>query len=366
MYEIRLDGALREIRIALLKNNILLDAAIWHPDFSDQYHDIHQVRILKNMPSLGGAFVSLENGEEAFLTSINKKNPPQEGSLLIAQIVRSAQNNKNLRLKPYPHPENFTKNPIPSKPQKLAQAPSPLEEIAAFAPNAPLIYKDASLAAFIPPYLRPRLKRETDSFESDLQEQWAQIFETTCFVPPLTAHIIPTPALISIDLDTNGLISPSKNDFELNLAAFPALLRQIRLRNLSGTILIDPAGVKTKKRAALLPFIEKFMKEEADPLCPQLSGITPAGLIEITRPHKRPALYEIRTSPHGKIFAFLETILREKHIGNTLYCPPEILALLQKHPHILEDFTCHYGKKITLKASAPPAYKSHSFTFTEE
>ncbi len=71
----------------------------------------------------------------------------------------------------------------------------------------------------------------------------------------LRASIEPTAALVAIDVDmagaTAGRDAKRPKQEAANRAALPALARQIRLRNLSGAILVDLAGLPQRRRAAL-------------------------------------------------------------------------------------------------------------------
>lgn len=340
MMEIRLSFAPGEVRIALLKDDELLDAALWLPGKPDGWGDVHVARITTHSPTLGGAFVELAAPSPltGFLTG--KKLPP-EGSLVCARIIRGAQNGKGVRLKLHPLPQG---SELGIAPRRLSSGPTPLEEMAQRYKDAPILLDSARLAASLPTYLRPRIQRVPQSFDETLEAEWAALLSPEAELSPLKAHITPTPALTAIDLD-----SASQPDFATNVACFPALLRQIRLRNLSGTILIDPAGVKSNKRPALVPFLEKANAQEDDPLAPRILGITPSGLLEITRPRRRAALHEHYTSPHGQALAILHQILAEGLTGAQLSAPPAIIHALENDLSALDDFHYETGRKLTLQ-----------------
>ncbi|MXV45191.1 hypothetical protein GS501_09120 [Saccharibacter sp. 17.LH.SD] len=340
--EIRLSGSPGEVRAALLDQDRLIDIALWRPGNPDGWGDIHAVRIIRHFTELGGAFVQLLHGEEGFLTT-RKKEP--EGSLLCAQIIRAAQNGKGVRLKPITPPDNFSSIQLPSL---FRRGPSPLEDLAKQASEAPLLIDDMAITQNMPHALKRRIRRVTKSFDSFLENEWDELAQPKCSLGTFTAHITPTPSLTAIDLDTS-----SHPDFAANVACFPLLLRQIRLRNLSGTILIDPAGVRSHKRPALVPFLRKAVDNENDPVPPKVMGITPSGLLELTRPRRRPPLHELLTSSHGQALTILRDILRENRQGSTLNAPPSFLHALEKDPIALKEFTLAYGKPLHLRATPP-------------
>src|SRR3954465_3280256 len=73
-------------------------------------------------------------------------------------------------------------------------------------------------------------------------------------------------------------------------ATVPEAARQIRLRNLAGPILLDLAGLTTKRREALAEPLSRALA--ADPLA-RLLGLGPLGLFEILRQPIPPPLYEV-------------------------------------------------------------------------
>ena len=92
----------------------------------------------------------------------------------------------------------------------------------------------------------------------------------------------------------------------LNRAVLPALARQIRLRNLSGGILVDLAGLSPRRRAALGP--ELGGGAGGGSLRPRLLGFTALGLAEIVRPRVHPPLHELLAGPHAAGLAALRAM----------------------------------------------------------
>ncbi|MCX8666842.1 ribonuclease E/G [Acetobacteraceae bacterium B3987] len=337
--EIRLASAPGEIRIALLKDDELLDVALWRPGAPDGWGDTHIVRITAHAPHLGGAFVELAGPIGSGFMKGRKL--PAEGSLLCAQVTRSAQNGKGLRLRALPLPDGME---VGDSPRLITPGPTPLDDILQQAPaNCPLIVDDAALAARLPASLHPRLKRVTRSFDEVLEADWAALSSPDASVGPLIARITPTPALTAIDLDAH-----QNPDFAANLACFGPLLREIRLRNLSGTLLIDPAGIRSNKRPALVPFLRKAADKEQDPLQPRITGITPSGLLEMTRPRHRAPLHELYNSPHGQGLAILQRIASEGLKGDQLHAPPTIIRALEADTVALKDLFHATGQRLTL------------------
>ncbi|MBN3867213.1 ribonuclease E/G [Gluconobacter kondonii] len=342
MTEIRAACSPGEVRIAVTDHDTLLDVALWRPGCPDGLEDWHVVRVQKAAPALGGAFVLLEDGQSGFLST---RDALIEGALTAARVSRSAQNGKGLRLRRADMPAE-----PPSAPKLLERGPTPLDELANRYPDAPIFMDDAGTAAKLPARLRPRLQRCQQAFDGALEADFDSLGSSEADLGLLTASFFPTPALIAIDLDSTG--AP---DFKGNIAAFPDLARQIRLRNLSGTILVDPAGVKTRKRPALVAFLREALSD--DPLKPDVLGATPSGLLELTRPRRRPPLHELLFSPQGLALSILRTILREDRPGQTLTASISLIKALESDPEALADFTSRRARTLdlVLDPNASPA-----------
>ena len=106
-------------------------------------------------------------------------------------------------------------------------------------------------------------------------------------------HIEETKACVAIDVDSgddksNGSIT------RLNSEAAAEIARQIRLRNLSGKIVIDFAGSSEYK--FLKPVIEELENALADDLYhARVLGLSRGGNVEIQRVRRRPTLSDILT-----------------------------------------------------------------------
>ena len=110
-----------------------------------------------------------------------------------------------------------------------------------------------------------------------------------------TLVIEPTEALTVIDVNTGKAIKGNKKMQEtflkVNLEAAEEIAKQIRLRNLSGIIIVDFIGLdKEEDRKFLMKRLEGYLS--ADPVKTVLVDITPLGLVEITRKKVRKPLHE--------------------------------------------------------------------------
>ncbi len=137
-----------------------------------------------------------------------------------------------------------------------------------------------------------------------------------------------------------------------NLALLPRLAREIRLRNLSGAILVDFAGLKASRRSALAPALHAALAE--DPLRPRLLGFTALGLAEIVRRRVHPPLHELLAGPHAAGLAALRRIAAEvaspPHRLPVLRASPAIVAALQSDSEALADLARRAGRALILRS----------------
>lgn len=106
--------------------------------------------------------------------------------------------------------------------------------------------------------------------------------------------IQPTEALTVIDVNTGKCISKKKDDetyLKINLEAAKETARQIRLRNLSGIILVDFINMDKKESMdELLDVFEKELKK--DQISTSLIDVTKLQLVEVTRKKVRKPFHE--------------------------------------------------------------------------
>ena len=107
--------------------------------------------------------------------------------------------------------------------------------------------------------------------------------------------IQPTEALTVIDVNTGKNVSPKEvqeNFRKVNREAAYEIARQLRLRNISGIIVVD--FINLISREAEEELLAEFRKElKCDPVPTQLIDMTKLGLVEITRKKVRKSLAEM-------------------------------------------------------------------------
>jgi Ribonuclease G/E len=334
-----------EVRVAALGDGVLQDYAVWRPGRPDGVSDVYRARVTAHVPGMAGAFLALPDGD-GFLPDSEGGAGAVEGTLLTVRVTRAGQGGKGKRL--------TAKLPqSPGEPGLVARGPSPIEEYASRYLDATVTVDDPALAAQLRPALGERIMTVFAAFDDALADQIAALSTRELALPGgMRASIHPTPALVAIDLDmgaaTAGRQPKPAAQFAANQAAMPELARQIRLRNLSGAILIDPAGMSSKRRALLGPTLAAALA--ADPLRPRFLGFTALGLAEVARPRVRPPLHELLTGAYAAGLAALRAIARESaatpHATWRLTAAPDVTEALGRDSVALADLARRTGRAL--------------------
>ena len=320
----------------MVRGDALQEYALWRPGKPDGVGDLHRGRVLARSPGLGGAFVALADAE-GFLPDTEGAADVSVGTLLGVRITRAAQAGKGPRLTARLTERDATlatDGPV----RLIRRGPSPLQAIQARYPDAALQEHRGIAGA-------------PTRFDPDLEDQIAALGEPETPLPGGgRLRIDVTPALTAIDLDAGSASDDrrgkSVSQAAFNRAALPELARQVRLRNLSGAILVDFAGLSPRRRAALEPDLRAALS--TDPLRPRLLGFTHLGLAEIVRPRIHPPLHELRTSPHAAGLAALLQLAETRPGRAVLRAAPSIVVALQEDTVALRDIAEQCGQSLRL------------------
>ena len=147
-----------------------------------------------------------------------------------------------------------------------------------------------------------------------------------------------TPALTAIDVNTGGAGEGSRERtaFQVNLEAAHEAARQIRLRNLSGLIVVDFVSVRDAQRKQ---DVLDALRQAADGggLPVYIAGYTRLGLVEMTRPRHGLSLRDILCrsvqpeavkSPLTLALEALRAAVHRGGAGVTLKATPDVIEVL--------------------------------------
>jgi Rne/Rng family ribonuclease len=150
-----------------------------------------------------------------------------------------------------------------------------------------------------------------------------------------------TEALTAIDVNmggSGGRLPSEAAILKANQAAARIAARQIRLRNIGGLVVVDFISMRNKgNRRTVVEAMRREMR--SDPVRHDVLGMTPAGLVEITRQrvgrplaalHHRPRQEAPKPLPEAEACAALRAALRRAWTGKpALVAAPEVIAALQ-------------------------------------
>ncbi len=134
------------------------------------------------------------------------------------------------------------------------------------------------------------MRYDARCFDAVLEDEVAGLAEPSAALPMgAVMHVTAAPAAVMIDIDAKAASEVAP--LALNTAIVPEICRQIVLRNLSGGILIDFAGMKAAARAKLAAPLSAAL--QGDFLQPAFLGFSHLGFAEIVRRRVRPPLHEV-------------------------------------------------------------------------
>jgi len=353
---IRVASSPGQAQIAVVDNNRLLDYALWRPGAPDGVGDVHRGRIIAHVPAMAGAFVALA-GAEGFLPDsegARRGNGPglTAGTVLTVRISRAAQGSKGPRLT-----ARVDGLPASGPVGLLCRGPDPITRLAARYRDAPILVDDAGMAAGLDQGARVSVARSV--FDDDVAEAIEALSRPIIELPGgASLSIWPTPALVAIDVDGGGALtgagsgSARPRHEALNRTVLPAVAEQIMLRNLSGAIVVDLAGLPSRKRATLAPDFVAALAN--DPLHPKFLGFTSLGLAEIVRSRVHPPLHELLAGPLAAGLAALRAVMaafRHDPRGMpAVRAHPAVVSVLQGDPAALPDLMRRAGRGVTLRS----------------
>ena len=340
-----------EVRVAVVRDGILMDYGIWRPGAPDGVGDVYRGRVIAKVPAMAGAFVAL-GGAEGFLPDSDGGAGLSDGDGVTVRITRAAQGGKGPRLAVHDG------GPLAGEaPALLSRGPGVLLEFALHHADAPVELDDAALVGRLRPALGGRVAHCGVAFDAAIEEAGEELAVPSVELPRGgRLHIQPTPALAAIDVDAGSAVGTRQGKTAAHLGAnramLPELARQIRLRNLSGAIMVDFAGLPSRRRTALGPALAGVLAE--DPAHPRLLGFTALGLAEIVRPRIHPPLHELLAGPHAAGLTALRRLAAEvavhPHRSLALRASPAIVSVLRGDADALADLARRAGRGLILRS----------------
>ena len=303
-----------EWRAALVEDGAVVELRVERGD-GYEAGSVHLGRILRQVPGLGAALVDMGGDRPAFLPQSQifpRGRRLDEGERVVVQIRREAQGGKAPRLTMAMAPPGRSGELSPGRRwQEIGARSARLEPPARLYPEATLA---AALAGALPaidrvvtdePGAIPEIRAAFPDVEVvnepesrwpiDLDALFDEALSPVIAVPGGgSVHFEPARAATLIDVDTGTpeTGSPERTALAINLAAAAVIARQLRLRPLGGSIVVDFVGLddraaRDKVRTALARAVA------ADPARPEILGWTRLGHLELVRPRRLRLLGEV-------------------------------------------------------------------------
>lgn len=270
-------------------------------DRPGQEGDLCLGRVVAVDRRLDAAFVDIGLPRPGFLPLAGLAQRPSEGAALVVRVLRAPSPDKGVKLAAVPETAANDGDSPPvlldrrdALPALLAGLDEPPEEVAV---DDEETFRRLDKALADRPALRRALKpvrgAEAAAIEADLSDLLEMLLASRVALPGGGClWIEPTRALVAVDIDRG-----SASDVDaLNEAAAGTLVRQLRLRDLSGLIAVDfldPSGPAA--RAALRQLFETALASGAEGS--ELGRLGGDGLALVTRRRLRPALHELVCEP---------------------------------------------------------------------
>jgi Ribonuclease G/E len=341
-----IDGLPGETRAAVL------DAAdrpveLWigHADKPEVAGNAYLGRVQRVDPALAAAFVELGLARPGFLPFKAAERRPVEGEALAVRVTREPAPGKGAKLSARDVPPDAGRG----RPPRLIAARDSLADLIRAADPDEVRVEGAArrrdlqqrlpdLAARIAGHAGPEPLFDGAGLEAEI----AALMEPEVALPGggrLTVEPVTALTAIDVDAGAHAVSDPGRGALELDLAAADEIARQIRLRALSGLIVVDFLELETKAdRRRVTDALQAALGEAAAGTA--VSPMRASGLVEIARPRRRKPLHEILCCPPRRegdatalAFDLLRRAEREARANPgralTLVAAPDLAAALE-------------------------------------
>jgi len=304
-----------ETRAAWMEDGRLADLVVQRDDRPSRLGDIFLGRVAKVDKGLDAAFVELGLSRPGLLPlGEAPKRRLSEGDAVVVRVLREAAGSKGVRLSARIHspPPGLEQSARDNKPPALlVRGDDPIDRMLAArqAPEEIVIDDPAAFAeakrrlAGQGEELIGRVKLDLDP--ASLFEREGVEAEIETLLRPRVALpsggfllIEPVATLTAVDVNSGGHGPVSQQALAVNLEAAAEIPRQLRLRALSGLIVIDFLTLEEGRfRKRVVTALLGGLKHDPEPT--RVFPMAASGLVEMTRRRGRPALHELMTEACG-------------------------------------------------------------------
>ena len=307
MRRVVIDGQPGEIRMAVLEDSSLADVLIERTDRPNPVGARYLGRVTAFDAELQAAFVDIGLERPALLPRKGAMTRLNDGDRVVVEVTRAPAPGKGAKLKQdIPDPDEAS-----GRAPKLLTPAAPLADfLHRYAPAEIRVAGDSAVAALrkqAPNFAATATRERADA---DLFAEFGLTAELDALLGPEVPladggrlWIEPVRTLTAIDLDTGGAVqhagAAGRTPAAANRAAIPEIARQIRLRGLSGLIVVDLLEVPTKaERNDIAAALQAAFT--GDPATTDVGPMRASGLVEITRQRTRWPLHELLLERCGR------------------------------------------------------------------
>ncbi len=299
-----------EIRAAAVRDGALDDLLVLREGPAGtrdiEAGDLFLARVKRFDKGLDGAFVDLGLERDGLLPKKEMTGEvPPEGAAVAVKVLRVPAEDKGARVSARGIAIDIKGLQAPAR---LAAGPGALGDLIARTQPARIVCDDAAL-------LKDLKSRAGADCAAALHSAATPLFEAEGLEAEVEALLLPRvklpgggfllfepgQTLTAIDVNagsSDGRGGPAAQARAVNRAAVPVIARHLRLRALSGLIVVDFLAVKApEERKALAAALREAVAGDPEPC--QVFGVSPSGLLEMTRRRGRAPLHEILCRPCG-------------------------------------------------------------------
>ncbi len=299
-----------ETRAAWLDDGELSDLMVLRDDRPWLVDNLYLGRMTVRDRGLAAAFVDIGLDRPGLLPLNEAPKGLSEGDAIAVRVTRAPQAEKGLRLTGCRLPAELRAEAEGLRPPALLRAAQdPFDGALAAAPppdaiviDDPACFARAKARLAARPELLERLSLDLDP-ETPFEREGVEAAIEELLEPhaalPSGGHLLiePVRTLTAIDVNS-GSAGGSAMARDVNLEAAAGIPRQLRLRGLSGLIVIDFLELREEAaRKRVTAVLEAGLRE--DPRPSRVQAMRRSGLVEMTLRRARPALYEELTEPCG-------------------------------------------------------------------